>query len=109
MIRLISYKLILRSYWDVKLKIIESEKPNTKVIQFKLNKKLAKEAYELIVSDLGIQIIASDNAGWFYGVQSFNPIVSRTYRFKEECLFFPSTCSNNQGCSSIFMEGIYAR
>ena len=52
------------------IEIIESEKPNTKVIQFKLNKKLAKEAYELIVSDLGIQIIASDNAGWFYGVQS---------------------------------------
>ncbi|RLD80054.1 MAG: hypothetical protein DRJ07_10950, partial [Bacteroidetes bacterium] len=30
------------------IEIVESEKPETEVIQFKLNKKLAKEAYELI-------------------------------------------------------------
>ncbi len=31
---------------------------------------IATEAYELIVSKEGIQIIASNNKGWFYGVQS---------------------------------------
>ena len=50
--------------------IIESGKPNQGTINFKLDKNLAKEAYELIVSKQGIQIIASNNTGWFYGVQS---------------------------------------
>ncbi len=52
------------------IEIIESEKSGTQIIQFKLNKDLEKEAYELIVSKTGIQIIASNKAGWFYGVQS---------------------------------------
>ena len=52
------------------IEIVESEKSGTEVIQFKLNEKLAGEAYELIVSNTGIQIIASNSAGWFYGVQS---------------------------------------
>ena len=52
------------------IEIVESEKSGTEVIQFKLNEKLAIEAYELIVSNTGIQIIASNSAGWFYGVQS---------------------------------------
>jgi hexosaminidase len=47
-----------------------SNKYKTDIIQFKLNKNFAKEAYELIVSRTGIQIIASNNTGWFYGVQS---------------------------------------
>lgn len=52
------------------IEIVESNKSRTDIIQFKLNKNLAKEAYELIVSRKGIQIIASNNTGWFYGVQS---------------------------------------
>ena len=48
----------------------ESEEAGTGIIQFKLNSKLAKEAYEMHVSKTGIQIIASNNTGWFYGVQS---------------------------------------
>jgi len=52
------------------LEISESKKSGTGVILFKLNEDLAKEAYELIVSNGGIQIIASNNTGWFYGIQS---------------------------------------
>ena len=52
------------------IEIIESEKYGREIIQFKLDKNLAKEAYELIVSKTGIQIIASNNTGWFYGMQS---------------------------------------
>ena len=50
--------------------ITESKKSGAEVILFKLNEDLAKEAYELIVSNSGIQIIASNNTGWFYGIQS---------------------------------------
>jgi len=52
------------------LEIAESKESWTEVILFKLNEDLAKEAYELIVSKSGIQIIASNNTGWFYGIQS---------------------------------------
>lgn len=66
--------IILQSHLEnilgFQIEIIESEKSGTGIIQFKLNKNLAKEAYELIVLKTGIQIIASNNTGWFYGVQS---------------------------------------
>ena len=52
------------------VKIIEAENSGDEVIQFEMNKDLAKEGYELIVSKKGIKIIASNNTGWFYGVQS---------------------------------------
>jgi hexosaminidase len=52
------------------VEIIESGNPDLQLIQFKTKKELAKEAYELKVSKTGIQIIASNNTGWFYGVQS---------------------------------------
>ena len=60
----------LKKIMGYQIEIIESEKSGTEIIQFKLNKSLEKEAYELIVSKIGIQIIASNNTGWFYGVQS---------------------------------------
>ena len=69
-----STALILQSHLKkilgYQLEIIESEKSGTEVILFKLNENLAEEAYELIVSNGGIQIIASNNTGWFYGIQS---------------------------------------
>jgi hexosaminidase len=69
-----SNALILQSHikkiLGYKLEITESKKSGTGVILFKLNEDLAKEAYELIVSNGGIQIIASNNTGWFYGIQS---------------------------------------
>lgn len=52
------------------LEIVKTKKPETKVIKFILNKTLLKEAYELVVSENKIEIIASNNTGWFYGVQS---------------------------------------
>ena len=60
----------MKEILGTQIEIIESGKSETEVIQFKLNKDLAKETYELIVSKKGIQIIASNNTGWFYGVQS---------------------------------------
>jgi len=55
---------------------IKSEESGTGIIQFKLDSRLAKEAYELHVSKTGIQIIASNNTGWFYGVQSLIQLFS---------------------------------
>jgi len=60
----------IKEILGTQIDIIESEKAETEVIQFKFKKDLAKEAYGLIVSKEGIQIIASNNTGWFYGVQS---------------------------------------
>jgi len=52
------------------MKIIESKEDGADVIAFRLDKKLAQEAYELSISKAGIEIAASGKAGWFYGVQS---------------------------------------
>jgi len=69
-----STALILQSHLEDLLglqnSIVESETAATELIQFKLDSRLAREAYELIVAPKGIQIIASNNTGWFYGVQS---------------------------------------
>lgn len=53
-----------------KIEITETKKPGAGTIQFKQDNTLAKEAYKLIVSETGVQIIASGNTGWFHGVQS---------------------------------------
>ncbi len=45
-------------------------KSGTGTIRFKTDKNLAKEAYRLKISKNGIEITASHNNGWFYGVQS---------------------------------------
>jgi N-acetyl-beta-hexosaminidase len=50
--------------------LIESEKSGDGMIQFKYDKSFSKEQYDLIVAKEGIQIVASDNTGWFYGLQS---------------------------------------
>jgi hexosaminidase len=60
----------LKKIVGYQIEIIESENPRIESIQFKQNKNLASEAYELIVTKTGIQIVASNNKGWFYGVQS---------------------------------------
>lgn len=52
------------------MEIIESKEAGTDIIAFRLDNKLAKEAYELSISKTGIKITASGKAGWFYGVQS---------------------------------------
>jgi hexosaminidase len=50
--------------------LIESEKPSEKSIQLRLDRSYGKEQYDLIVSPGGVEIVASGNTGWFYGVQS---------------------------------------
>lgn len=58
------------------LELIEVSKSEKNSIQFKLDTDLEKEAYKLIVSPGGIQILASNNTGWFYGVQSLFQLFS---------------------------------
>ncbi len=53
-----------------KIKIVDTKTLTPGFIQFEKNDNLGSEAYELNISDNGIQIVASNNAGWFYGVQS---------------------------------------
>ena len=55
---------------DYEIDINETSKSKTETIEFVLDQKLDKEAYKLMVSKNGIQIIASTNTGWFYGIQS---------------------------------------
>jgi hexosaminidase len=50
--------------------LIESEKYGEGVIQFRFDKSFAKEQYDLIVTDKGAQIVASNNTGWYYGLQT---------------------------------------
>ncbi len=72
----VSYKtaLVLQAHMKeilgYQIEISDLETSGTEVIHFKLKKDLPKEAYELVVSKKGIHIIASNNTGWFYGVQS---------------------------------------
>jgi len=69
-----STAMFLQSYLEdlsgIQNAIVESTEAAGDLIQFKLDNRLAREAYELIVAQHGIQIIASNNTGWFYGVQS---------------------------------------
>ena len=66
--------VILQNHIKQKLgykpEVIVSKISETGIIQFDFDKNLAKEAYELVVSKDGIQLIASNSTGWFYGVQS---------------------------------------
>lgn len=52
------------------IELLESENSVGGTISFKYDKDFSEEAYNLFVSKEGIEIIASNNAGWFYGVQS---------------------------------------
>jgi hexosaminidase len=92
-----STALILQSHINkilgYQLEISESKKSGTDVILFKLNEDLAKEAYELIVSNGGIQIIASNNTGWFYGIQSLLQL-------------FPELPDASEGISSVKIPAV---
>ena len=60
----------LKKTMGVQFELIESENEGIGAIHFIYNNSYAKEQYGLNVSKDGIRIIASNNAGWFYGVQS---------------------------------------
>jgi hexosaminidase len=75
----INTALILQNYLKNTLgfqaELLESEKLREGTIEFKYDEGYAKEQYDLIVTKKGIQIIASNNAGWFYGLQSLIQIL----------------------------------
>ena len=60
----------LKKAMGVQLELIKSGNVGRGVIQFVRDNSYAKEQYGLNVLKDGIQIIASNNTGWFYGVQS---------------------------------------
>lgn len=87
--------------------LVELEDPGKGNICFKNDKTLAEEAYQLVISKEGTEIIASDNAAWFYGVQSLIqlfPCMDKTSADIESIKI--SVVTN--GCLQICMEGIYA-
>ncbi len=53
-----------------KLEIKEKEKSISGIIQFRLDKGFMNEEYKLHISKDKILIVASNNTGWFYGIQS---------------------------------------
>jgi hexosaminidase len=75
------------------VEISESVKSEKGSIRFNQDKNMAKEAYELIVSKTGIQITASDNTGWFYGIQSLIQL-------------FPSLTSPSEPHSSVEIPAV---
>ena len=60
------------------VKLFKSETPGEGNICLKNDKNMANEAYRLVISKNGIEIIASNNAGWFYGVQSLFQLIPAT-------------------------------
>jgi hexosaminidase len=65
---------ILQKYLSSKIgtgiKISKSEKFETGTIYLKSDTSFAKEQYRLEINSDGVQIIASNNVGWFYGLQT---------------------------------------
>lgn len=57
------------------LEISDSKPAAGPMIAFKLQQNLAHEAYSLAIKKTGIEISASDKAGWFYGVQSLGQML----------------------------------
>jgi hexosaminidase len=56
--------------YSLNLEATEFQSLKKNAINFKIDKNLAKEGYELIISDEGITICALNDRGWFYAVQS---------------------------------------
>jgi len=67
---------VLHNILGTQVNMSETDDSGDGRIQFMLDKKLTKEAYNLTVSKNGIQISASGNPGWFYGVQSLIQLLS---------------------------------
>ena len=65
----------LQDHTGYSLKVVETAKRLKNTVSFHLNKSLEKEAYQLRVSKKNIQITASNNKGWFYGMQSFRQLI----------------------------------
>ena len=63
------------------IEIIESKKAVAGSITFKLDKDQSKEGYELEISKKGIQILASNTTGWFYGLQSLKQLFPVGFEF----------------------------
>jgi len=59
----------------LELAITDTESAEGTFIEFRHQESLAHEAYILSISSTGIQIFASDRAGWFYGVQSLSQML----------------------------------
>lgn len=66
----------LKQHMSGSLQILESSDVPANSIQFIYKKGLGTEGYELTTSNKGTIIRASDEAGWFYGVQTFLQIVT---------------------------------
>jgi len=76
--------------------LIESDKFGEGMIQFKYDDSFAKEQYDLIITKKGVQIVASDNTGWFYGLQTLIQL-------------FPSFTDSSEKFSSVNIPEITIR
>ena len=68
----------LKQLLDNSPQIVELSNESSNVIKLIYKEDLDDEAYELTVSRKDIQIIASGNAGWFYGIQTLIQIISNS-------------------------------
>lgn len=69
-------------YNETKIKLLLEKDNDTAAIQFKEDKSLNKETYELIVTSNKIEIIASGFSGWFYGIQSLRQLIGSDHEIE---------------------------
>ncbi|MEQ6122463.1 beta-N-acetylhexosaminidase [Reichenbachiella sp. MALMAid0571] len=71
----------LQEGMDNRVEIVDSKKTVAGSITFKLDKDQSKEGYELEISKKGIEILASNTTGWFYGLQSLKQLFPVGFEF----------------------------
>lgn len=63
---------------------IATKKPKSNYIQFKVDKKLNREAYKLDVTEKRIVISAKENAGFIYGLESIRQLLPTAIESKKQ-------------------------
>lgn len=66
----------LQQLLNSSIRIVELENKSSNVIKFLFNEDLEHEGYHLNISSSDIQITASSDAGWFYGIQTLLQLIA---------------------------------
>jgi len=73
-----------KSNFNIILKIAEKSDEKMNKIQFISDKSISDEGYQLTISNHTINIVASTEKGWFYGLQTLIQICSYNAYFSKE-------------------------
>lgn len=84
---------LLKEEYGIKVELNESSQVEGKVIVFTKDDDLPKEGYQLAINAEHIELSASDNAGWFYAVQSLKQLL-------------PEATDSQRKSSSLLIPGV---